>query len=140
MTTKEFEENMQYIMQEGYLSQLFMGLNPNNRQDIVTTFKKHSNEKYLNAIRSCKKIEDLEYLRRDSNMGDRQLKIIYDRMVKCEKLGYCKETEKYYDGIKKLYIDKGVKSTDVEATIKWMKIVPKQEINKRMKELKGQHK
>lgn len=136
MTTKEFDDILD-VVSEGFASQLLMGLDPRNRQDIVVTLKKHSNEKYLNLIKRTKKKEDLLYLRKDLNMGISQYKKILSNIKKCEELGDCEETERFYDGIKKLYMNKGITSKDVEATIKWCETVARQEISKRLKESEG---
>lgn len=134
MYTYEFDNIIETI-NEGYFNQVMMGLDSRNRQDIITTFKTHKNEKYVRAIRTVKKTEDLEYLRRDNASGLTLFKKIYTRMKKIEQVGLCDETRKYYKGIK-LYMDKGVTSKDVEATIKWWESTIPKEFSNKAKELR----
>lgn len=88
-------------------------------QNIDETFKKHFYQGYLDFIKNKADISDIDYLRKDYQQGLATFKRIKERIEKVEKLGDCSETSKYYKGIKSKYIDKGITSKDVEATIKW---------------------
>jgi len=101
-------EQEEILINEGYFSQVTMGLKIHPHQNIDVTLKKHSYPGYLNFIRKCKKKEDLDYLRRDVYQGKTEFLKIRDRIEKINKLGKCKETEKYYDGINKKFISKGI--------------------------------
>ena len=123
------------IFNEGFLSQVTMGAKIKPHQDLPETFKKHEYPGYLNYIKSCKKVEDLEYLRKDVTSGLHTFRTIRDRISKCQN-GETTENKNYYKGIKKKYIDKGITVKDCDATIKWFNDVVKPAITARIKELK----
>ena len=112
------------------------GLKIKPHQDLVTSFKLHRYQGYLDFINSLDDPDDLKYMRQDINMGLNQFDLIAERIDKCQKLGLCKETKKYYDGIYKMYISKGVTSKDVMAYKKFLTNECAPAVAKRLKEIK----
>ena len=124
------------IFIEGYLNQVAMGFKIKPHQNLDETLKKHEYPGYLNLVKSCKKVEDLEYLRKDLNLNT--FNIIKDRIEAVNKYGVdAPETKRFGKNIKKMYIDKGITVKDCDATIKWFKDVVRPAITARIKELKN---
>ena len=143
MHYRQFEDSIRYLnndkksVNEGFLSQLTMGAKIKPHQDLPETFKKHEYPGYLNYIKSCNKVEDLEYLRKDVTSALHTFRTIRDRIDKVNKYGVgLPETRAYYAAIKKKYIDKGITVKDCDATIKWFTDVVKPAITAKIKELK----
>lgn len=126
-------ENSDEVLNEGFFNQLSMGFKIHPKQDLIETLKKHSYEGFLNLVKKTNKIDDLVYLRKDTNTVFPTIKKISERITKCKKLGECKETQSYYKNIKKKYIDNNITEKDCELTIKWFKEVLIAEINKKIK-------
>jgi hypothetical protein len=124
-------------LNEGFLNRVTLGLKIKPHMDTHEILKKHSYPGFVDAINKTNDIEDLKYLKKDCNYAcNEEFKKIKDRIAKCKKLGKCKETQNYYDGIYRMYINKGVTEKDCEATIKWYKekVIPL--INNRIKEVR----
>ena len=107
------------------------------RKSIDQIFKSHKYEGLLDLVKKTKDLDDLYYMRQDYHVGIGQFERILKNIRNCEKLGNCSETKRYYKGIKKMYLDKGVTSRDVELTIEWYKNVYLPAINSRIKEVKN---
>lgn len=116
-------------------NKVLMGFRIKPQQNIDETFKKHSYQGYLDFIKNKADLSDIDYLRKDYQQGLATFKRIKERIEKVEKLGDCKETSGYYKGIKSKYIDKGITSKDVEATIKWFNDNIPKALNDRKAEL-----
>ena len=143
MILNENQKNMYkdcIFLNEGFINQTFMGLKIHPHQNIDETFKKHKYEGYLNLINRTKKVNGLEYIRKDIYLGISQFKKIGERIEKCSRLGECDETKNYYNGIKKKYLDKGITTKDVELTIKWFREVALKTLNERIKKIKSNSK
>ena len=82
-------------------------------------------------------LDDLMYLRRDLDVGLSNFRQARERLEKCVTLGECPETIKYYNGIKKMYIDKGVTVKDIDLTIQYYTGF-KKKLNDRIKEVRKQ--
>ena len=124
-----------FTLNENYFDRVVVGFKIKPHQNLDETFKKHEYPGYLNYIKNCKKLDVLEDFRKDNNVGTNQMKTIRDRISKCQN-GETSENKRYYKGIKKMYIDKGVTVKDCDATIKWFNDVVKPAITARIKELK----
>lgn len=107
-----------------------------NKQRLTKILKKHEYPGILGLVKKTKKLEDLQFLKKDYYNAISTFKRILHNMKNCEQLGDCEKTKNYYKGIKSKYFDKGITSKDVELTIKWYETVYLPEINKRIKELK----
>ena len=123
-------------MEEGKANQAVMYFKIHNKQNLKKIFKNHEYPGLLNLVKKTKKLEDLQYLKKDYYMGKNTFEKILKNIKNCEQLGDCEKTKNYYKGIKRKYLDNGITSKDVELTIKWYDTVYLPEINKRIKELK----
>ena len=123
------------IIREGYFTQLTMSARIKPHQNLDETLKKHSYPGFLNCAKTLKTVEDLKYLKDDVYSALPTFEKIRQRIIKCNKMGECKETKSYYKNIQKMYISKGITDKDCELTIKWFKEECIPVINKRIKEL-----
>ena len=105
----------------------------NNLEQIL---KQHSYPGLLHYVEKSKSYDDLVYLRKDYYIGMKQFNKIKERIELCEKLGDCKETSRFYKGIKKLYFDKGITSKDVGLTIQWYQEVYFPKLKEKIQETK----
>ena len=102
--------------------------------------KSHKYEGLLDLVKRTNNLDDLYYFRQDYHVGIGQFERILKNIRNCEELGECPTTRRYYKGIKKMYLSKGVTSRDVELTIEWYKNVYLPAINSRIKEVKNKEK
>ena len=123
------------ILSEGFFSQVIMGFKVHPHQNIDETFRKHKYEGLLNLAKRTKKLEDLKYLRQDANSGVRMFTKIKTRIESCSKHGLNDDTENYYKGIKKDYLDKGITAKDVQLTIDWFNNAYIKYLNERIEEV-----
>ena len=93
--------------------------NGTNVHDMADLLKHHGNPGLVNYVKNSKDIEEIEYIRDDTRTMKPTLYKIRERIDIINQKGECKETSKYYKGIKKLYLDKGVTLRDVDKTIEW---------------------
>lgn len=108
------------------------GTNVSNMSDLI---KHHKNPGLEAYVKKSRDIEELEYIRNDTRQIKPTLTKIRNRIVLINQKGECKETKSYYKGIKKLYLDKGIKLNDVDKTLEWYEEFMKL-ISDRIKELK----
>lgn len=123
-------------IQEGHFNQVFITRYRKPYLKPEQFYKMHQYPGMLNMVKHVNTIEDLNYLKRDYVVGKRTITLIKERIDKCNKLGDCKETHSYYNGIKKQYIDKGITSKDIELYMKWGDEVYFKAINDKIKTLK----
>ena len=97
---------------------IVIGFKIKPKQKLEESFKKHTYPGLLNFVSSCKSIEQLQFLRKDTRTAISQIGIILER-VKAVEDG--KGDPKWENNIKKLYIDKGITSKDVQAYLDWLK-------------------
>lgn len=124
---------------ESTLGKITIGLKVKPAQDLVTSFKKHSHPGLMNALKSCKDADDVRYMKKDISNSIRTLEIISQRVKYFSTHDPDPEDEteiKICKYIRKHYIDKGVKYTDVDAYAKWLKDKFIPACNSRLKELK----
>lgn len=126
----------QAFLNEGVVSQIFLVRKIKPKMEITDAYKKHSYPGLLNMVKNTDNINDLKYLLKDITVTNNQVKIIAERIDKCNKLGNCTETKNYYKGIKSKYIDKGVTSKDMEAYREWLNDVYRKAIQDKIKESK----
>lgn len=126
----------QTFLNEGVVSQIFLVRKIKPKMEITDAYKKHSYPGLLNMVKNTDNINDLKYLLKDITVTNNQVKIIAERIDKCNKLGNCAETKNYYKGIKNKYIDKGVTGKDMEAYREWLNDVYKKAIQDKIKESK----
>ena len=100
-------------------NKVIMGFKIHPHQNLDETLKKHSYEGYLNFIKNKADLSDIEYIRKDYQLGLNTMKKIRNRMDLINKEGLSNNTKKYYKGIKSKYIDKGITINDIDSTIKW---------------------
>ena len=96
--------------------------------------KNHSNPGLTELVKNSKDIDELKYLKKDTQTTFSTLNKIKERIGLCKRLGETDKTKNYYKAIKRDYIDKGLTEKDVDATIVGMKKLI-EDINKRIKEL-----
>lgn len=108
------------------------GTDVHNMTDLIKHHKNYGLEVY---VKKSKDIEELKYIRDDTRQIKPILTKIRNRIDLINQKGECKETKNYYKGIKKLYLDKGIKLSDVDKTIEWYEEFMKL-ISDRIKELK----
>ena len=106
------------------------------KQNLAESCKKGSYPGLLTFVQNCKKMDLLEYLLKDLQTTKAQLTLISKRIKAIED---GKGDPKWEKGIRKLYIDNGVTSKDVEKYIEWLGTTYRVAINDRMKELKKLH-
>lgn len=110
---------------EGVINQLKMpskikkfnrknGTPVNNLGDYI---KLGGNPGFNNLVKECDDLDDLAYLLADINSIIPTIKIVKERIDKCNKLGDCEETKYYYKGINKLYISKGITTKDCDKAL-----------------------
>lgn len=127
------------VIEEGVLSKITMsipvkkynkskGITINNTADLVYYHKNPGVEHMVDTIKNS---DDLRYLKNDTKRIIPTLEIIKTRIPLC-KNGENNKNEKYYKGIKKMYLDRGLKEKDVELTIKWVRDI----CNKMTKKIK----
>ena len=90
-------------------------------------------------IDHLKDFDDIAYIRQDIRLGLVDAGKIAERLELCQN-GENKENKNYYKGIKKLYIDKGITKSDVEAYKNWLNTVAKEKLNSKVKELREKEK
>ena len=127
------EYNTRKSLQES--NKVILGFRIHPHQNLDETFKKHQYLGYLNFIKTKADKNDIEYLRKDLNIGLKDMQKIRNRIAAIEKYGDNEETHNYYKGIKSKYIDKGISVKDVDATIKWYQDNIPQALSDRKKEL-----
>lgn len=125
---------------EGFLSQLTMTNKIKPKMTTEQILKQHKYPGVYNLIDKIDSLDDLLYLRKDFNTAMGTFKTIQERIELCEKYGECEKTKNYYKGIKKLYIDKGITSKDVELTIKWYKEVYYKKLSEKIKKVRQESK
>ena len=114
---------------EGFINQLVMSApvkayniknkTPiNNMSDLI---KYHKNPGLINYVNKCDNIDDLKYIKEDTNTITPSVKIIKERITLCKQMGDCSKTASYYKFIKRKYIDAGITEKDCDATIQWVK-------------------
>ena len=123
------------IVESSTLNRAKFGFLIKPHQNIDETLKKHKYEGYLKFCKSLKNIDDLKYMRSDTNMGINTYRKIGERIELC-KSGKNDKNKGYYDGIKKQYMDKGITKNDCDLTIEWFKTTVLPAISERIKELK----
>lgn len=111
------------------------GIDALTGKGVYNVLKEHGNKKFLAYVQKSKDIDELRYLRRDTMQSVAFFDKLVERIQKSEKLGECEETKKYYKGIKKMYLDKGITSKDVIATRSFTKQQILPAITKRIEEL-----
>lgn len=123
---------------EGRLNQLIMPFTDlrHRPKSLPQLLKSRKNEWYLGLIKRTNNIDDLIYLRKDAHIGIYEMETIGNRIEMCTQLGDCPKTHKYYKGIKKMYIDKGVTAEDCYASSKYIKDIYLPEINRKIKEIR----
>ena len=109
--------------------------NGTNVRDMADLLKHHKNPGLEEYVKKSRDIEELEYIRNDTRPLKYTLTKIRNRIALINQKGECKETKSYYKGIKKLYIDKGIRLNDVDKTLEWYEEFMKL-ISSRIKELK----
>ena len=127
------------LNESSYLHKLILLKYCKPRQDLAVSFKKHEYPGYLNMIDHLKDLDDIAYIRQDIRLGLADADRIGERLELCQN-GENKENKKYYKGIKKLYIDKGITKSDVEANKNWLNTVAKEKLNSKAKELREKEK
>jgi len=127
--TMSLNENAD-LLQEYTLSQTFMALKIHPRLEMWEILKKHEYPGFYNLIDKTKKIEDLEYMRKDLYLAKRQFTKLKENLEK-----YRKNPEKKNRLLDNL-IKKGVTSKDIDLTIEYYdkKVAP--HINGRINELR----
>ena len=108
--------------------------NGTNIKCLVDLLKHHGNPGLEIYVKKSTDKEEIRYIRADTATIKPTLNKIRDRIDLINKKGNCKETSKFYKGIKSMYIDKGVTVRDVDKTIEWYESFMKL-INNRLKEL-----
>jgi hypothetical protein len=103
------------------------------KQNLDESFKKHSYPGLLNFVNTCKSIDNLKYMQKDYSVLKNQLNTILKR-IKAVEAG--KGDPKWESGIRKLYMDKGITSKDVQAYIDWCANTYYKAISARIAELK----
>lgn len=86
-------------------------------RNITDYLRHHYNPGLRKVIRDSKDIDELQYIRADTNTMIPTLNKIKDRIKLCKELGETKQTAPYYKYIKKNYIDKGITEKDCEICI-----------------------
>lgn len=121
---------------EGYLNQVFMGLYdfPNRETDTAKIIKAHKYDWYLRLIDHTNDLNDLLYIRKDLNYGMQYYDLLEERIELCTRYGDCPKTHKYYKGIKKKFIDKGVTPKDCQLIKKWFEDEARPVLNQKIKE------
>ena len=109
--------------------------NGTNVRDMADLLKHHKNPGLEAYVKKSRDIEELEYIRNDTRPLKYTLTKIRNRIALINQKGECKETKSYYKGIKKLYLDKGIRLNDVDKTLEWYEEFMKL-ISSRIKELK----
>lgn len=109
--------------------------NGTNVRDMADLLKHHKNPGLEEYVKKSRDIEELEYIRNDTRPLKYTLTKIRNRIALINQKGECKETKSYYKGIKKLYLDKGIRLNDVDKTLEWYEEFMKL-ISSRIKELK----
>ena len=135
-----YNDYIQSIEEYSFIDKATLSFRIKDKQKFQEILKAHKYEGILNFVKSTNKIGDLEYLKKDYQSIKPLCTKLIERIDKCNKLGECKETKKYYKGVKKHYIDNGVTSKDVQLTLKWYEEVYKPAILNRIKELKSKEK
>ena len=128
------EDRIEYFEEKGFLKKATLGFKINSGVDICEVYKAHKHQKMLDYVNKCDDIEILQYIKKDTQTGKGQFKTIKERISAVEKNPNLDND--WAGNIKKMYIDKGVKSSDIEAYEGWLKdtLIPR--INERIKELK----
>ena len=107
------------------------GVSINSVADLI---KNHSNPGLAELVNKSKDVDELRYIKKDTQTIFGTLNKIKERITLCRQQGETNKTKSYYKNIKKMYIDKGITEKDVEKTIENMKKLI-EDINKRIKEL-----
>ena len=130
-----------YIINEkvSNLRKAALALKVKPRQDLAESAKKGSYPGLLNLVNKLDNIEDLEYLKEDAKTLRSYTGIIIERIESCKK-GKGPDNFKYYNKIKKLYLDKNVNAKDIQRYEKWIDEVYIPRINERIKEMKKKNK
>lgn len=97
------------------------------------------NKAYERIIDETDDLEKLLWLRKEFQVTPPVLKAVKERIEKCNKLGECKETKRWYKGIKKMYIDEGITPKMVEKAIEGNR-KQIEHINSRIKEVRKMQK
>ena len=113
------------ILNEGdyTFGQAIMGFRISPHQNLDKTLKTHQYPGMLNLVKKLKKVEDLQYLRKDTNQGISTIQTIREKI-------------KEGDPSNK-WVKKGITVQDCNLTIKWFKEVLLKEISNRIKEIKN---
>ena len=129
-----------YIHETSTIHKAFIGFKIKNQQDLWESAKKGSYPGLLEFINKCDEIDDLDYLNGEIKFtADQTCNTIKERIEKC-KNGESNENKKYYSFIKKNYIDRGVKPSDIEKYKNWLKNTLSPRISERKKELRNSRK
>lgn len=110
------------------------GVKINGMADLL---KKHYNPGFRRLIDKLDEEADLIYIKRDHATLLTTIPKIRERIELCNKYGECDKTKKFYKGIKRDYIDKGVTVQDCDKTLEEAKKTIHL-INARIKEVRNQ--
>lgn len=132
-SSKYFDESIlidndenEYI-EEGALNKITMsipvkkynkskGVTINNTADLIYY---HKNPGIEHLVEITSNADDLSYIRKDTRTIIGTLKKIRERIPLC-KNGETPKNKNYYKGIKKMYLDRGLKEKDVDLTLTWV--------------------
>ena len=121
-------------LEEGFLKKATLGFKINSGVDIAEVYKAHKHQKLLDYVTKCNDKEALEYIKKDTANATSQFKTISDRIAQVEKDPNLNNN--WSKGIKKKYVDKGVKASDIAKYQEWIKGTLVPAINKKLKESK----
>ena len=111
------EDNNVSTVQEGNINNAMIAFKIKPKQKLEESFKKHNYPGLLNFVNTCKSIDQLKYIRKDTASTKSSLNTILKRVKSVED---GKGDPKWENNIKKLYINKGITSKDVQAYIDWL--------------------
>ena len=103
--------------------------------NMVDYLKKGYNPGLRKVIEQSKDIDELQYIRRDTQTMVPTIQKVKERISLCKKLGKTDKTKGYYDYIKKHYIDNGITEKHCDIALEEIKKQNKM-ISDRIKELK----
>ena len=118
----------------GNIHKSIIALRIKPHQDLAESAKKGSYPGLLNFINDSNSIDDIKYIKLDVMTTKTYFKTIIKRIEEC-KGGETPENKKYYENIKKLYLDKDVTASDIRRYEKWLNEVLIPRANERIKEL-----
>ena len=118
----------------GNLHKALIGFKIKPHQDLAESAKKGSYPGLLDLINKSNSIDDIKYIKLDVMTTKTYFKTIIKRIEEC-KGGETPENKKYYENIKKLYLDKDVTASDIRRYEKWLNEVLIPRANERIKEL-----